>query len=55
MCGTTLTDEYLLVANGLGLEKTDFLELNLTALQGAFRPREERNNLAEMFEEEFTS
>jgi len=54
-CGTTLTDEYLLVANALSLEKEDFLELNLTALQASFRPREERDNLARMFEEEFTS
>jgi adenosine deaminase len=53
--GTTLTDEYLKVGNALGLEKQDFLELNLTALQGAFRPRDERQNLAAMFEEEFNA
>jgi adenosine deaminase len=53
--GTTLTDEYLLVGNALGLEKADFLELNLTALQGAFRPTDERAELAAMFEDEFAS
>ncbi|MHC4248432.1 MAG: adenosine deaminase [Planctomycetota bacterium] len=54
-CGTTLTDEYVLVGNALGLEKSDFLELNLTALQGAFRPKDERAELASMFEDEFSS
>ena len=55
ICGTTLTDEYILVGNALGLEKNDFLELNLTALQGAFRPKDERADLASMFEDEFAS
>ncbi len=55
ICGTTLTDEYMLVGNALGLEKGDFLELNLTALQGAFRPKNERAELASMFEDEFAS
>ncbi len=54
-CGTTLTDECLLVGNALGLEKGDFLELSLTALQGAFRPKDERTELAAMFEDEFAS
>jgi len=54
-CSTTLSDEYALLANTFGLERSDFLELNLTALQGAFRPREERGQLAMMFEEEFTT
>jgi adenosine deaminase len=53
--GTTLTDEYALLAGTLGLERQDFLELNLTALQGSFRPTEEREQLAQMFEEEFAA
>ncbi len=53
--GTSLTGEYALLVDELGLDRQDFLELNLTALQGAFRPRAERAALAAMFEEEFTS
>jgi adenosine deaminase len=55
IAGTTLTDEYLLLCEALGLESQDFLELNLTALQGAFRPAEERSQLEQMFEEDFSS
>lgn len=55
ICATTLSDEYALLAKTFGLERSDFLELNLTALQGAFRPREERGQLSMMFEEEFTA
>ena len=55
MVETTLTDEYLLIGGTLGLQKEDFLELNLTALQGAFRPSAERAELAEMFEEDFSA
>ncbi len=53
--GTSLTGEYALLVDELGLDRQDFLELNLTALQGAFRPRAERAALAAMFEEEFAS
>ena len=45
----------LMLASELGLDRQDFLELNLTAIQGAFRPRAEREALAGMFEEEFSS
>ena len=53
MFGTTLSDEYELLAKHLDLTREDFLEVNLTALQGAFRPRDERDQLAQMFEEMF--
>ncbi len=53
--GASLSDEYHLLAQHLELSHEDFLEVNLTALQGAFRPREEREQLATMFEEMFAS
>lgn len=51
--GATLSDEYHLLAKNLDLTREDFLEVNLTALQGAFRPTEERGQLAAMFEDQF--
>lgn len=55
ICSTSLSEEYALLVKTFGLDRSDLLELNLTALQGAFRPREERTQLARMFEEEFNS
>lgn len=53
--GVTLSEEYMGLAKAFSLTREDFLELNLTAIQGAFRPTAERQQLAQMFEEEFTS
>lgn len=53
--GASLSDEYDLLAKNLELSREDFLEVNLTALQGAFRPKEEREQLAAMFEDQFAS
>jgi adenosine deaminase len=53
--GATLSDDYELLAKSIELTREDFLEANLTALQGAFRPHEERDQLAAMFEDQFAS
>jgi len=53
--GTSLTREYELCHENLGLEKEDFLNLNVTAIGGSFLPDEEKENLRAMFEEEFAN
>ena len=53
-CGTTLTREYQLCNEELGLGKEDFLNLNVTAIGGSFLPEEDKENLRAMFEEEFS-
>ncbi len=54
-CGTTLTREYELCHSELGIEKEDFLNLNVTAIGGSFLPDEDKENLRGMFEEEFAN
>ena len=53
--GTTLTREYELCAQELGLTKEDFLNLNVTAIGGSFLPDEDKEDLRGMFEEEFAN